>query len=181
MNATFHDTIGRNLEVYIDDVVIKSESRPGHLDDLRSAFERMRQHQLKMNPKKCAFGVSAGNFLGFLVHQRGIEIDKSKAKAIINVPPAKKRKAEYEALIIGLEILKELGVKSVAVMGDSMLVLKQLSGDYKANAMAQLASGVEISEGLSEELFKVEKQSLPSVFERGILAEVMVLTIAPED
>ncbi|CAL2257734.1 unnamed protein product [Prunus armeniaca] len=124
--------------------------------------------------------------------------------------------AEYEALIIGLEILKELGVKSVAVMGDSRLVLKQLSGDYKvtsqallgyhalanqlmedfddvrlahlprehntqANAMAQLAFGVEISEGLSEKLFKVEKRSLPSIFERGVPAEVMVLTIALED
>ncbi|CAL8993664.1 unnamed protein product [Prunus brigantina] len=124
--------------------------------------------------------------------------------------------AEYEALIIGLEILKELGLKSAVVVGDSTLVLKQLSGDYKvtsqallgyhalasqlmedfedvrlthlprehntqANAMAQLASGVEISERLSEELFKVEKRSLPSVFERGAPAEVMMLTIAPED
>ncbi|BFG21588.1 hypothetical protein CerSpe_078620 [Prunus speciosa] len=92
MNAIFHDMIGRNLEVYIDDVVVKSESRPGHLDDLRLAFERMRKHQLKMNPKKCAFGVSAGNFLGFLVHQRGIEIDKNKAKAIIDAPPPKNKK-----------------------------------------------------------------------------------------
>ncbi|CAL9020082.1 unnamed protein product, partial [Prunus brigantina] len=92
MNAIFHDMIGRNLEVYIDDVVVKSESRPGHLIDLRSAFERMQKHQLKMNPKKCAFGVSAGNFLGFLVHQRGIEIDKNKAKAIIDAPPPKNKK-----------------------------------------------------------------------------------------
>ncbi|XP_021828686.1 uncharacterized protein LOC110769090 [Prunus avium] len=124
--------------------------------------------------------------------------------------------AEYEALIIGLEILRELGINNVSIMGDSMLVLKQLSGDYKvtsqlllcyhalasqliegfdevrlahlprehnsqANAMAQLASGVQISEGLSEELFKVEKRSLPSVFERGIPMEVMALTIAPDD
>ncbi|BFG20860.1 hypothetical protein CerSpe_071340 [Prunus speciosa] len=92
MNAIFHDMIGRNLEVYIDDVVVKSESRQGHLDDLRLAFERMRKHQLKMNPKKCAFGVSAGNFLGFLVHQRGIEIDKNKVKAIIEAPPPKNKK-----------------------------------------------------------------------------------------
>ncbi|CAL8085474.1 unnamed protein product [Prunus armeniaca] len=98
MNSIFHDMIGRNLEVYIDDVVIKSESRPGHLDDLRSAFERMRRHQLKMNPKKCAFGVSAGNFLGFLVHQRGIEIDKNKAKAIINAPPPKNKKGVQSLL-----------------------------------------------------------------------------------
>ncbi|CAL8993663.1 unnamed protein product [Prunus brigantina] len=98
MNAIFHDMISRNIEVYIDDVVIKSESRLGHLDDLRSAFERMRRHQLKMNPKKCAFGVSAGNFLGFLVHQRGIEIDKNKAKAIIDAPPPKNKKGVQSLL-----------------------------------------------------------------------------------
>ncbi|BFG30749.1 hypothetical protein CerSpe_170230 [Prunus speciosa] len=92
MNAIFHDMIGRNLEVYIDDVVVKSESRPGQLSDIRLAFERMQKHQLKMNPKKCTFGVSAGNFLGFLEHQRGIEIDKNKAKAIIEAPPPKKKK-----------------------------------------------------------------------------------------
>jgi hypothetical protein len=52
----------------------------------------MRKHQLKMNPKKCAFGVSAGNFLGFLIHQRGIEVDKNKAKAIIDAPPPRNKK-----------------------------------------------------------------------------------------
>ncbi|CAL2270791.1 unnamed protein product [Prunus armeniaca] len=98
MNAIFHDMISRNLEVYIDNVVIKSKSRLGHLDDLRSAFERMRRHQLKMNPKKCAFGVSARNFLGFLVHQRGIKIDKNKAKAIIDAPPPKNKKGVQSLL-----------------------------------------------------------------------------------
>ncbi|XP_059668842.1 uncharacterized protein LOC132313924 [Cornus florida] len=80
MNAIFHDMIGHFLEVYIDDVVIKSSVKDQHLHNLKMAFERMRQHKLKMNPLKCAFGVSAGNFLGFLVHQRGIEIDQNKAK-----------------------------------------------------------------------------------------------------
>ena len=52
----------------------------------------MRRHQLKMNPLKCAFGVKARNFLGFLVHNRGIEIDKNKAKVIMQVkPPTNKR------------------------------------------------------------------------------------------
>ena len=51
------------------------------------SFERIRCHQLKMNPLKCTFGVSAENFLGFLVHRRGIEIDKNKAKAIVDVKP----------------------------------------------------------------------------------------------
>ena len=82
MNSIFHDMIGRFMEVYIDDVVIKSGDQAGHLMDLGQAFEQLRLHKLKMNPLKCAFGVLAGNFLGFLVHQRGIEVDKNKARAI---------------------------------------------------------------------------------------------------
>ncbi|KAM1846900.1 hypothetical protein ACFX14_011250 [Malus domestica] len=87
MTTIFHDLIGTIVEVYIDDVVIKSKCWQTHQDDLRHAFIRMRQHNLKMNPTKCAFGVSAGNFLGFLVHHRGIEVDENKARAIINAPP----------------------------------------------------------------------------------------------
>ncbi|CAN6560074.1 unnamed protein product [Malus baccata var. baccata] len=71
MNAIFHDLIGHNMEVYIDDIVVKSKTEEQHLIDLRQALTRMRIHKLKMNPKRCAFGVRAGNFLGFLVHQRG--------------------------------------------------------------------------------------------------------------
>ncbi|CAL2247885.1 unnamed protein product [Prunus armeniaca] len=66
MNFVFHDMIGHSLEVYIDDVVIKSPEEGNHISNLRKAFLRMRQHKLKMNPKKCVFGVQAGNFLGFL-------------------------------------------------------------------------------------------------------------------
>lgn len=66
-----------------DDIVVKTKKKEDHLFDLRNAFERMRSHHLKMNPLKCAFGVSAGNFLGFLVHQRGIEVDQNEAKAIL--------------------------------------------------------------------------------------------------
>ncbi|KAM1800683.1 hypothetical protein TB2_031681 [Malus domestica] len=92
MNTIFHDLIGTIIEVYIDDVVIKSKRRHTHLDDLRQAFLRIRQHNLKINPAKCAFGVSAGNFLGFLVHHRGIEVDENKARAIINAPPPTMKK-----------------------------------------------------------------------------------------
>ncbi|KAM2916749.1 hypothetical protein FF1_045626 [Malus domestica] len=92
MNTIFHDLIGTIVEVYIDDVVIKSKQQRTHLDDLRQAFLRMRQHNLKMNPAKCAFGVSADNFLGFLVHHRGIEVDQNKARAIINAPPSTMKK-----------------------------------------------------------------------------------------
>ncbi|XP_024197604.1 uncharacterized protein LOC112200825 [Rosa chinensis] len=92
MNAIFHNLIGKTVEVYIDDVVIKSKTRSGHVADLEQTFKHMRKHKLKMNPKKCVFGVSAGNFLGFLIHQRGIEVDKNKAKAIINAPAPSNKK-----------------------------------------------------------------------------------------
>ncbi|KAM2913626.1 hypothetical protein COP2_044260 [Malus domestica] len=64
-------------------VQTKSKTEKQHLIDLRHALTRMRVHKLKMNPKKCAFGVRTGNFLGFLVHQRGVEVDKNKARAIM--------------------------------------------------------------------------------------------------
>jgi hypothetical protein len=69
MNYIYYDLIGKLVEIYIDDVVVKSTSTGGHLEDLRQVFERTRRFGLKMNPKKCAFGVSAGQFLGFLVHE----------------------------------------------------------------------------------------------------------------
>lgn len=82
------------MEVYIDDVVIKSQEKPNHVAELREVILRMRQHQLKMNPKKCALGVRAGNFLGFLVHQRGIEVDKNKAKSIRDASPPRNKELQ---------------------------------------------------------------------------------------
>ncbi|KAM1978609.1 hypothetical protein PS2_014717 [Malus domestica] len=91
MNAIFHDLIVHNMEVYIDDIVVKSKTEEQHLIDLRQALTRIRIHKLKMNPKKCAFGVRTGNFLGFLVHQRGVEVDKNKSRAIMeSFPPINK-------------------------------------------------------------------------------------------
>jgi hypothetical protein len=58
-----------------------------HLADLRLGLERMRRYELKMNPLKCAFGVSAGKFLGFIIHEHGIEIDFIKMKSINKVQP----------------------------------------------------------------------------------------------
>ena len=68
--------------MYIDDVVVKSDGELNHLANLRLAFERMRKYGLKMNPLKCAFGVSAGRFLSFIIHESGIEIDPAKIEVI---------------------------------------------------------------------------------------------------
>jgi len=93
MNFIFHEFIGMLVEIYIDDVVdfIK------HVVDLRKILECTRKHGLKMNPNKCAFGVSAGQFLGFMLHQRGIEISRRSIDAINIVAPTDK--TELQSLI----------------------------------------------------------------------------------
>jgi hypothetical protein len=82
MTAMFHDMMHKEIEDYVDDIVVKSKKREDHLETLRKVFDRCRLYKLKMNPLKCAFGVSARKFLGFLVHNRGIDVDPAKASAI---------------------------------------------------------------------------------------------------
>ena len=82
MTAIFHDMMHKEIEDYVDDIVVKSKVRENYFFDLRRVFERCRLYKLRMNPLMCAFGVPVGKFLGFLVHQRGIDVDPSKAQAI---------------------------------------------------------------------------------------------------
>ena len=70
----FHKLIGRIVEIYNDDVMVKSKGYKEHLADLRETLGCIRKYGLKMNPNKCAFEVSAGQFLGFMVHEREIKI-----------------------------------------------------------------------------------------------------------
>jgi hypothetical protein len=88
MNLIFHELLGNTVEVYIDDIVVKSAEFGSHLADLPKAFDKIRQYGLKINPRKCAFGVSAGKFLGFVIHEHGIEIDPGRIKSIRNVGPS---------------------------------------------------------------------------------------------
>jgi hypothetical protein len=87
MNLIFHELLGNTVEVYIDDIVVKLAEFSSHVADLRKAFDKMRRYGLKMNPRKCAFEVSAGKFLGFVIHEHGIEIDPDRIKSIQNVGP----------------------------------------------------------------------------------------------
>lgn len=85
MNLIFYDLIGAVMEAYIDDIVSKLDTHTSHLADLRLAFNRMRQYGLKMNPFKCAFGVSAEKLLGFIIHHKGIENDPKRTETIKKV------------------------------------------------------------------------------------------------
>jgi hypothetical protein len=87
MNYIFHELIGKIVEIYIDDVVIKSLDHESHLTDVKKTLKCTRKHGLKMNPNKCDFGVSAREFLGLLLHEGGIEVGKKSMKAIDKVVP----------------------------------------------------------------------------------------------
>ena len=80
----FIKQIGRNMEVYVDDMLVKSKEELAHLDDLKETFATLKQYQMKLNLNKCVFGVASGKFLGFMVSQRGIEANSEKVQAIIN-------------------------------------------------------------------------------------------------
>lgn len=95
MNPIFHDYIETFMQIYLDDIIVRSTSRNGHLDHLRLSFEKMRKHKLIMNHLKCSFCVQAGDFLGFVVHKKGFEINQNKMKAIRDKnPPLTKKELQ---------------------------------------------------------------------------------------
>ena len=87
MNKMFVNQIGRNVQVYVDDMLVKSQREEDHLEDLRETFNTLRSYNMKLNPSKCAFGVMARKFLGFMVSQRGIEANLDKIQGIIEMTP----------------------------------------------------------------------------------------------
>ena len=82
-----HDLIHKEVEVYFNNMIVKSKDREGHMLALRKFFERIQLYKLRLNPMKCTFGVTSGKLLGFMVSQRGIEVDLDKIKAIVKMKP----------------------------------------------------------------------------------------------
>ena len=82
MVTLFHDVMHKEIEVYVDDMIAKSRTARDHLVDLRKLFKRLVKYRLRLNPNKCIFITSLGKLLGFIVSQRGIEVDPAKVQAI---------------------------------------------------------------------------------------------------
>jgi len=78
VNKMFIQQIGRNIEVYVDDMLVKSMKEDCYLDNFRETFETLRLYDMKLNPNKCIFGVSLGKFLGFMVSQQGVKANPNK-------------------------------------------------------------------------------------------------------
>ncbi|KAK5786933.1 hypothetical protein PVK06_041583 [Gossypium arboreum] len=92
MVTLFHDMMHKEIEVYVDDMIAKSRGEEEHVANLKKLFDRLRKFQLKLNPAKCTFGVTSGKLLGFIVSERGIEVDPDKIKAIQELPPPRTQK-----------------------------------------------------------------------------------------
>ena len=84
--ALLHDMMHNEVEVYVDDMIVKSKDRESYTPNLRKFLERIKEYRLRLNPQKCTFGVTTGKLLGFLVSDRGIEVDLSKIKTILEMP-----------------------------------------------------------------------------------------------
>ena len=93
MNKMFTHQLRRNVQVYIDDMLVKSVRENDHLNDLQETFNTLRSYNMKLNPSKCVFGVTAGKFLGFMVSKRGIEVNSEKVRAIMELEPSRIVKA----------------------------------------------------------------------------------------
>ena len=79
------------MEVYIEDMLVKSATAELHIAHLTEAFQILKEYNMKLNPAKCAFGVLARKFLGFIVNNRGIEANPDKIRALLDMPPPYKR------------------------------------------------------------------------------------------
>ena len=77
--------MGKNIEIYIDDMVVKSKMFSEHLGDLQAIFEILRKYKLRLNASKCSFSMGSGKFLGYMVTHRGIEINPDQIKVINNL------------------------------------------------------------------------------------------------
>ncbi|KAL0458277.1 UNVERIFIED_CONTAM: hypothetical protein Slati_0454900 [Sesamum latifolium] len=87
VDKIFQHQLGKNMEVYVDDMLVKSKEAHNHVEDLEETFVVLKKYRLKLNPRNCTFGVSGGRFLGFMVMQQGINANPANIKAILDMGP----------------------------------------------------------------------------------------------
>ena len=92
MMKMFESQMGKNIEVYIDDMVVKSKIVSEHIRDLANIFKILRGHKLRLNASKCSFGVGSGKFLSYMVTRQGIEVNPDQVRAINNLQPLRNPK-----------------------------------------------------------------------------------------
>ena len=94
----FELQLGKNIEIYIDDMVVKSKTESKHFNDLGDIFGILRRHKLHLNAFKCSFGVGSGKFLGYMVTNYGIEVNPNQIKAINDLQPPRNPKKVHKLI-----------------------------------------------------------------------------------
>ena len=104
MTRMFESQLGKNIEIYVDDMVVKSKMVAEHLGDLNDIFDVLRRHKLRLNASKCSFSMGSGKFLGYMVTHRGIEVNPDHIKAIndLKLPRNAKEVQKLIGMIIAL-------------------------------------------------------------------------------
>jgi len=124
MTTIFYSMIYKEIEVYVDNVIIISKRSTDHIADLRKCFDRLRRYTLKLNPAKCAFGVPARKLLGFIVSHQKIELGPSKVKAIQDFPPSKNKK-DVISLLGCLNYINHFIAQSTVICEPIFKILKK--------------------------------------------------------
>ena len=125
VNKMFQKQICTSMEVYIDDILVKSFKAELHVDHLAEAFQILKDYKMKLNPTKCAFGVSAGKFLGFIVNSRGIEANPEKIRAVLDMQPPSSTK-EIQCLTGRIVVLSRFVSRSNEKCQPFFQVLKKV-------------------------------------------------------
>ncbi|XP_073300266.1 uncharacterized protein [Primulina huaijiensis] len=129
MNHVFQKQIGRNIEVYLDDILIKTREVSCFVDDLTETFTALKHYDIKLNPAKCVFGVKSGCGVGVIL----IAPSGEKIKLALRIDSrVTNNEVEYEAVLAGLQAAREVGAARVIIYSDSQLVAQQIKGTYEA-------------------------------------------------
>ena len=127
MTKMFEPQLGKNIEVYIDNMVVKSKVVFEHVGDLGNIFEILRKHKLCLNASKCSFGVGLGKFLGYMVTHQGIEVNPDQVKAINNLQPPRNPK-EVQKLTGMIVVLNRFISRSVDRCRPFFLLMNKWKG-----------------------------------------------------
>ena len=127
MTKMFEAQMGKNIEVYIDDMVVKSKMESEHIGDLIDIFQILRGHKLRLNASKCSFGVGSEKFLGYMVTHQGIEVNPDQVKAINNLQPPQNPK-EIQRLTKMMAVLNQFISRSADRCRPFFLLMNKWKG-----------------------------------------------------
>ena len=127
MTRMFEPQLSKNIEIYVDDMVVKSKMVTEHLGDLGDIFDVLRRHKLRLNASKCSFGVGSGKFLGYMATHRGIEVNPDQIKAMNDLKPPRNAK-EVQKLTGKIAALNRFISRSADRCRPFYLLINKLKG-----------------------------------------------------